>query len=123
MILVLRSNRFEGHVPYQLGNLSSLHVLDISHNGLNGYMPPQLATLKSVRNSPVGSSDDNAHSSIYYKEEIQVLNKGLEFMYVNSVVLLQMTIDLSANNLVGNIPLEIGNLAGLHILNLSTNIV
>ncbi|XP_057829292.2 receptor-like protein 47 [Cryptomeria japonica] len=121
MILVLRSNKFEGHIPHQLSNLSSLHVLDISHNGLIGYIPPQLAALKSMRNSTVGSSHGNDGSSYYYKEEIQVFNKGLEMVYVSSVMLLITCIDLSVNNLTGDIPSVIGNLKSLHTLNLSDN--
>ncbi|XP_059064880.1 receptor-like protein 18 [Cryptomeria japonica] len=121
MILVLRLNKFEGHIPHQLSNLSSLHVLDISHNGLIGYIPPQLAALKSMRNSTAGSSHDNDGSSYYYKEEIQVFNKGLEMVYVSSVMLFITCIDLSVNNLTGDIPSVIGNLKSLHTLNLSDN--
>ncbi|GLJ37145.1 hypothetical protein SUGI_0753280 [Cryptomeria japonica] len=81
MILVLRSNKFGGRIPHQLSNLSSLHVLDVSHNSLIGVIPPQLAELKGMRNSTLGSSHDNGGSFYYYKEEIQVFNKGLEMVY------------------------------------------
>ncbi|GLJ37640.1 hypothetical protein SUGI_0764580 [Cryptomeria japonica] len=74
-----------------------------------------------MRNSTVGSSHDNDGSSYYYKEEIQVFNKGLEMVYVSSVMLLITCIDLSVNNLTGDIPLVIGNLNSLHTLNLSDN--
>ncbi|XP_057839250.2 receptor like protein 23-like [Cryptomeria japonica] len=121
MILVLRSNKFEGHIPHQLSNLSNLHVLDISRNSLIGGIPPQLATLISMRNSTLGISHGNGGSSYYYKEGIQMFNKGLQMEYVSLVMLLITCIDLSVNNLSCNIPLAIGNLKGLHTLNLSDN--
>ncbi|GLJ38994.1 hypothetical protein SUGI_0794830 [Cryptomeria japonica] len=124
MILVLRSNKFRGRIPHALGNLSSLHVLDISHNNLTGAIPPELGRFAAIIAGQPGESNVLAGRSVngrpyYYKEEVNVSNKRLNLAYGDSVLLLITAIDLSSNQLSGDIPSEIGNLKHLHVLNLS----
>ncbi|XP_059066122.1 LRR receptor-like serine/threonine-protein kinase GSO2 [Cryptomeria japonica] len=126
MILVLRSNKFRGRIPHALGNLSSLHVLDISHNNLTGAIPPELGRFAAIIAGQPGESNVLAGRSVngrpyYYKEEVNVSNKRLNLAYGDSVLLLITAIDLSSNQLSGDIPSEIGNLKHLHVLNLSGN--
>ncbi|GLJ38985.1 hypothetical protein SUGI_0794670 [Cryptomeria japonica] len=126
MILVLRSNKFLGWIPHALGNLSTPHVLDISHNNLTGAIPPELGKLIGMMDGEVGGSEVlNGRSShghpYYYKEDINVTNKILNLAYGYSILLLITAIDLSSNQLSGDIPSEIGNLNHLHVLNLPGN--
>ncbi|GLJ38984.1 hypothetical protein SUGI_0794660 [Cryptomeria japonica] len=111
MILVLRSNKFHGRIPHALGNLSSLHVLDISHNNLTGAIPPELGRFAAIIAGQPGESNVlNGRSSYgrsyYYKEEINVTNKGLNLDYRDSVLLLITAIDLSSNQLSGMPPVS-----------------
>lgn len=47
-VMVLRSNKFSGHLPKQLTYLSRLHYLDVAHNNISGRMPPSLAGLQAM---------------------------------------------------------------------------
>ncbi|XP_074575983.1 receptor-like protein EIX2 [Curcuma longa] len=117
-VLSLRSNRFHGHIPPQLSNLSSLQILDLSHNSFLGTIPPTFGNFSSIRISPkrlgkivnVGS----------YKETILLVTKNRESFY-GELLSIMTTLDLSDNNLSGQIPEQITSLLGLWNLNLSGN--
>ncbi|KAH7690670.1 Non-specific serine/threonine protein kinase protein [Dioscorea alata] len=55
VILRLRSNLFEGGIPEQLSNLSSLQVLDLAHNKISGQIPHSFGDFKAMVTSHVGS--------------------------------------------------------------------
>ncbi|KAH0734373.1 hypothetical protein KY285_010080 [Solanum tuberosum] len=44
----LSSNKFEGHIPSNLGDLIALRVLNLSHNRLQGNIPSSLGSLSLV---------------------------------------------------------------------------
>ncbi|XP_068321382.1 receptor-like protein EIX2 [Pyrus communis] len=112
--LQLRSNVFIGHIPQQLCNLRNLHILDLSHNNLSGTIPKCLDNLSSLVNN---NSNDFSMSSF---EQATLTLKGAELVY-NRTLQLVKSIDLSSNNLQGEIPEEISNLILLGTLNLSMN--
>ena len=112
--LQLRSNVFTGHIPQQLCNLRNLHILDLSHNNLSGTIPKCLDNLTSLVNN---NSND---FSMGYFEQATLTLKGAELVY-NTTLELVKSIDLSSNNLQGEIPEEISNLFLLGTLNLSMN--
>ncbi|KAK1568983.1 hypothetical protein Q3G72_031244 [Acer saccharum] len=51
-ILSLRSNFFGGNIPSQICILSTLHILDLSHNNLSGFIPPCLGNLSGLKVKP-----------------------------------------------------------------------
>ncbi|TQD98360.1 hypothetical protein C1H46_015961 [Malus baccata] len=112
-MLRLRSNYFSGHISPQLCNLHHLHILDLSHNNLSGTIPVCLNNWTSL-------VDDSNTNSTGYIEQATLTLKGSELVY-NKTLMLVKSIDLSSNNLQGEIPQEISSLFLLGTLNLSKN--
>ena len=112
--LRLRSNYFSGCISQQLCNLQGLHILDLSHNSLSGTIPMCLDNLTSLVN------DDSYEHNYDVLEQATLTLKGEELVY-NTTLYLVKSIDLSSNNLQGEIPEEISSLIMLGTLNLSMN--
>ncbi|WKA04212.1 hypothetical protein VitviT2T_022269 [Vitis vinifera] len=111
LILRLRSNLFHGSFPSQLCTLSALHILDLGENNLLGFIPSCVGNL-----SGMASEIDSQR----YEGELMVLRKGREDLY-NSILYLVNSMDLSHNNLSGEVPEGVTNLTRLGTLNLSVN--
>ncbi|KAM2482382.1 hypothetical protein FF1_039943 [Malus domestica] len=114
-ILRLRSNFLSGHIPQELCNLENLHILDLALNRFSGTIPKCLNNVTALK---------VAYYSAYniyleYDQQTTVM-KGRELQYNTSLMFVK-SIDLSANNLEGEIPEEISSLVLLHNLNLSMN--
>ncbi|XP_047340239.1 receptor-like protein EIX1 [Impatiens glandulifera] len=110
-ILKLRSNRFVGDIPNQLCSLSDLHILDLAQNNLSGNIPFCVGNLIGMA---IGIDDAR------YEGELLVMTKGRELLYQSTLYLVN-SIDLSGNNLLGEIPKAVTNLSRLGTLNLSSN--
>ncbi|KAK4559574.1 hypothetical protein RGQ29_008697 [Quercus rubra] len=127
MIVSLHSNNFYGQIPDELCALTSLQILDLSHNKLFGSIP------KCVNNFSTMARNNNsnhplflsislvAYSSTPFESELLVI-KGKSLEYSTTLSLVNI-IDLSNNNLSGEIPKEVASLQGLQSLNLSSNIL
>ncbi|KAB2631593.1 receptor-like protein 12 [Pyrus ussuriensis x Pyrus communis] len=125
-VLRLRSNYFSGHISQQLCNLDGLHILDLSNNSISGTIPMCLDNLTSLVNDDYCGAKNNhnvtrgfLHSNNIF-EHAKLTLKGEELVY-NTTLYLVKIIDLSSNNLQGEIPEEISNLILLGTLNLSMN--
>ncbi|WOK92554.1 LRR receptor-like serine/threonine-protein kinase FLS2 [Canna indica] len=134
-ILRLSSNFIHGRVPVSIGSLTSLQVLDLSSNNLFGDIPSSFGNLKAmaamqneirllildvppyIRDCPYYTY---CWSDNFYGDSITITAKGTTNQY-SSTLSLVTSIDLSNNNLTGEIPKEITNLLGLHFLSLSNN--
>ncbi|KAM2565264.1 hypothetical protein TB1_007914 [Malus domestica] len=124
-MLRLRSNYLSGHISQQLCNLHGLHILDLSNNSLSGTIPMCLDKLTSLVNDDyygydVGYDVINFEGFRKIFEHAKLTLKGEELVY-NKTLYLVKSIDLSSNNLHGEIPEEISNLIQLGTLNLSMN--
>ncbi|KAM4085111.1 hypothetical protein ACJW30_10G002100 [Castanea mollissima] len=127
MILSLRFNNFHGQIPEELCALTSLQILDLSHNKLFGSIP------KCLNNFITMARNNNSNDPIYvlswsrmsssrpFESELLVI-KGESLEYSTTLQLVNI-IDLSNNNLSGEIPKEVASLQGLQSLNLSSNIL
>ncbi|XP_004295502.1 PREDICTED: probable leucine-rich repeat receptor-like protein kinase At1g35710-like [Fragaria vesca subsp. vesca] len=113
-VLQLRSNSLSGHIPHQLCSLPLLHFLDLGHNRFSGTIPKCLNNLTSLVSGP-----DNSWRFFRDFEETTVTIKGRE--YFTRLVWQMAIIDLSSNDLEGEIPEEISSLVSLVTLNLSMN--
>jgi hypothetical protein len=130
----LRANKFEGNIPASMCNLSFLQVLDLSINNITGEIPQcfgnilALANLNFPRN--IYSFEHGLFSvgymgSIYYdiasfSDKAIFASKGSNREYGKNLGLMT-SIDLSYNNLIGEIPQSITKLVALVGLSLSGN--
>ncbi|KAG1354945.1 receptor-like protein EIX2 [Cocos nucifera] len=121
-VLRLRSNFFDGNIPMQISSLSSLQVLDLACNNFSGNLPSSFGNFTAMVEIREGSKPmvSGISTGSYYEESILISAKGLDLPYTR-VLLLVTSIDLSHNNLFGEIPDEVTNLHELYFLNLSAN--
>jgi hypothetical protein len=110
-VLILRSNQFEGNIPPELFNLTYLFHLDLAHNKLSGSIPECIYNLTDMVTFHVDSWSSGV--------TIDLFIKGQEYVYDANPY--RKTIDLSANNLYGEVPLELFRLVNIQSLNLSHN--
>ncbi|GAU46793.1 hypothetical protein TSUD_268540 [Trifolium subterraneum] len=121
-ILILRSNAFSGELSLEFSKMGSLQVLDLARNDFSGHIPPSLGDLKAIgqvqkENRYLLYGKYEGH---YYEESLEIYTKDQMLRYTKTLSLVTC-IDLSDNNLSGNIPNEITKLFGLVVLNLSRN--
>nr|GME08534.1 receptor-like protein 12 [Ipomoea batatas]GME13189.1 receptor-like protein 12 [Ipomoea batatas] len=126
-IISLRNNNFNGSMPKSLCHLRNVHLLDLSQNKITGRIPRCFNNFTTLQHTPIGSTEisyftitgDNDYPRFYmdnvfvqWKNKDSKYDKQLGFLYC---------IDLSSNQLVGDIPEELNVLKELLSLNLSRN--
>ncbi|KAM3327881.1 hypothetical protein P3S68_033343 [Capsicum galapagoense] len=147
--LLLKGNHLQGAIPTELCRASELRIMDISHNNLSGPIPSCVGNIMHQESIIVaypysssfgyegfqtfgGDTMIDVESSIKSSSPIMFLNNyawvGAEFMtkhntysYEGSIVDDMSGIDLSCNQLSGELPKELSNLTQIHALNLSHN--
>ncbi|KAK9116170.1 hypothetical protein Sjap_015117 [Stephania japonica] len=113
-------------VPSQLCSLSSLQVLDLGKNELSGQVPQcfgNFSAMAVVHNDNDTENNGLSWGGVYNSYSFDVtmtVSKGRELNFSSNLRLLK-SIDLSNNNITGDIPQELTILVGLSILNLSQN--
>ena len=119
--LRLRGNMFTGDIPKQLCRFSHLHILDLALNNLSRSIPQCLGDLIALRSmtTPYIEFDDH-EGQTSYSDHMELVMKGQNGVY-ESILPIVHLIDLSRNNLRGEIPEGITNLTTLGTLNLSRN--
>ncbi|KAL1204497.1 Receptor-like protein 9a [Cardamine amara subsp. amara] len=144
--LLLRGNRLTGHIPEDLCGLSSIKMLDLANNILNGSIPSCLShasfgknlnyeydgdfssyepgndeMLKTYSGSltlPLEFSPDySGHSKFIF----EFASKSRYDSYSERSSNFMSGLDLSNNELSGEIPKELGDLQRMRALNLSHN--
>ncbi|KAJ4748451.1 Receptor-like protein 12 [Rhynchospora pubera] len=117
VLLRLRSNLFSGKIPLNITLLHKLRVLDLANNYFSGQLPMTLDKLTTM--ATMASSDDSGE--IFEGWSLSETIKGIDIEYAYESLRLLRSIDLSNNNLEGEIPESVVSLIGLVNLNLSNN--
>jgi hypothetical protein len=130
-MLSLRRNRFHGSIPRSLCFLTNIQLLDLSANNLLGHISKCLKNLSAMSQNvyptrtihsdlfyPVGDGGGLGYEG--YDLVALLMWKRQERLFKNNELFLR-SIDLSSNQLIGDLPEEIGNLVKLVSLNLSSN--
>uniref|UniRef100_A0ACD5VDL0 Uncharacterized protein n=1 Tax=Avena sativa TaxID=4498 RepID=A0ACD5VDL0_AVESA len=131
VFLRLRSNMFYGHIPEELTLMFNLQYLDLAYNNLTGSIPRSIGNYKGMIQRrdgddgfeyafQQGSISIDGNEMVEYSENFKVVTKGQERLYTGEVIYM-VNLDLSCNNLIGEIPEEIATLVELKSLNLSWN--
>ncbi|KAB1227870.1 Tyrosine-sulfated glycopeptide receptor 1 [Morella rubra] len=116
-ILKLHNNRITGSIPYWFSTLPRLKHLDLSNNHLSGEIPKELCSLPALISA---QALENYTSSFLLPLFRSVGSHRLEGQY-NSLFSIYPRIWFHNNSLNGKIPIEIGRLKLLHVLDLSDN--
>ncbi|XP_061951315.1 cuscuta receptor 1-like [Populus nigra] len=141
--LLLGYNNLEGEIPRQLCELKKLSLIDLSHNNLCGHILPCLhprsewyrewdsaPTMPSAY-APMPSSYAPEYMPPAYapmpledpsvNKSVEITTKSISYSFKGIILTYISGIDLSCNNLTGEIPFELGNLSNIKLLNLSHN--
>ncbi|KAF5788761.1 putative non-specific serine/threonine protein kinase [Helianthus annuus] len=111
----LDGNNINGKIPGWLQYLPNLFYLDLSNNLLSGGLPVELTRLPALATHQVLDQVKND------KFELPMFNvNGSNWQY-NCLASFRPMLDLSHNNLSGDIPIEIGNMKSIQKLDLSNN--
>ncbi|XP_077245899.1 uncharacterized protein LOC143885564 isoform X1 [Tasmannia lanceolata] len=123
--ILLGNNFFRGNIPIQLCQLSNLHTLDLSNNSFSGNIPSCLNNISSwkeiyeIQISYVSLND----TDFIFRPSTSFTTKGVTYNYEGLPFDLMTGIDLSMNQLQGDIPFQTGDLEALHSLNFSNNLL
>ena len=136
--LLLAGNQLQGQLSSHICKLRGLHILDFSRNNFTGSIPSCFNSIRFLEEQ-IDLSNKNSQvlprrkaaiiyeivtmpvEYMYRMEEVQFITKGLSYSYQGDVLKVMSALDLSSNQLTGEIPHQIGDLSGLHALNLSHN--
>ncbi|XP_023927049.2 receptor-like protein 11 [Quercus suber] len=137
-VLSLQSNGFHGAIgkPESSLNFRKLQIIDVSFNNFTGKLPYEdFQSWTSMKVANLTFDRDNVYMVAvistplryfnYFKIDVsytlEMTNKGIKTLYEKIQDHL-IAIDLSSNKFDGEISEVIGNLKGLHLLNISNNI-
>ncbi|PWA67873.1 Leucine-rich repeat-containing protein [Artemisia annua] len=117
-ILILRNTSLNGYIPTNISKCTSLRILDLSGNNLTGSIPQQIANLpRMIRTLNMSASSYSEYGDRI--EDLIVNWKNSSRRLGNSPFF--VLLDLSDNNISGEIPTSLGNLKALKQLNISHN--
>ncbi|KAK6802692.1 hypothetical protein RDI58_000475 [Solanum bulbocastanum] len=124
IVFILRSNKFNGELPQELCQLKDLQILDLANNTFVGTIPRCIGNFSAmVKGKKEVGDDDELNYSYFFgvlRESAMVTNKGNKYQY-DTILALFTSMDISSNNLSGDIPITLTRLAGLRSFNFSKN--
>jgi Leucine-rich repeat (LRR) protein len=121
-VIILRSNNFNGSIPEEICRLASLQILDLAHNKLSENIPRCINNFSAMTTMSEHSSNGISYTismgGFYENAALVMKRKIVKYGTILNIV---RSMDLSSNNLSGEIPEEVTSLIILQSLNLSHN--
>ncbi|BBG92850.1 Leucine-rich receptor-like protein kinase family protein [Prunus dulcis] len=111
-ILAMGGSQITGPIPSWLGTLPKLFSIDLSENRISGEFPKQLCRLPRLLYEPTIAS---------HVFELPIFDSRITDNLILEFNTYPTMIDLTKNNIVGDIPTDIGHLVLLRSLRLSSN--
>ena len=126
--LLLYSNNLKGTIPSELGTLSALKRLSLSHNTLSGEIPISIGELSQLiylelSNNSLSGSIPSSLGSLSHLNALYLNNNKLSGKIPDALGDLKRleVLKLYENNLNGEIPVSFGALSNLDSLSLAEN--
>lgn len=116
-VIDLSQNYINGTIPSWFETLPNLFYLDLSNNSLSGSFPVELTKLPALESQEIL---DHVNSS-YLELPVFVQPQNASYLQYNQLATLPPAMYLASNHLTGDIPVQVGNLQSIHILDLSQN--
>eukprot|EP00257_Ricinus_communis_P002153 XP_002513051.3 receptor-like protein EIX1 [Ricinus communis] len=125
IILILRGNKLHGQIPEEICRMASLQILDLADNNFSSMIPSCFSNFSGMVkvNDSFGSltfDQSNVGPSPILIDSAILVIKGRVAEY-STILGFVKAIDLSNNNLSGEIPMNITSLVGLQSLSFSQN--
>ncbi|KAK9209660.1 hypothetical protein WN944_002027 [Citrus x changshan-huyou] len=129
----LNSNSLEGKVSGALGNLTSINRLYLSNNRLEGKIPRSLGRLCNLKSISLSGVNLSQEMSEIFDIFSGCVSDGLEILVLRNCRIFGPltdklgqfrnldTLDLSDNFISGHVPLSLGELSTLRVVDLSLN--
>ncbi|KAK4378949.1 hypothetical protein RND71_000811 [Anisodus tanguticus] len=115
--LSMTDNMIGGRIPTQLCQLFGLQILDLSHNNLTDPIPSCLGSWRALKSVKFYKCHPNYyHFSYVFTPKMELVKKATKMTYTFTLDQVDL-IDLSFNNLHGEILNEITGLSALGTLN------
>ncbi|OIT08747.1 PREDICTED: LRR receptor-like serine/threonine-protein kinase FLS2 [Nicotiana attenuata] len=124
IILSLSSNKFYGELPPEICHLKELQILDLANNSFFGTIPRCISNLTTMvagdKLEKVDIEYDFDGLGYVVRERAIVTTKDNIYQYDKTLALVT-SMDMSNNNLSGDIPISFTSLVGLRFCNFSKN--
>ncbi|KAI3793158.1 hypothetical protein L1987_35773 [Smallanthus sonchifolius] len=128
----LSQNMLSGAVPNAVGNIQSLKILNISDNGFSGSLPASMVNCKNIqildvtRNSLTGFLPTwvfqlGLQAVLFSENKLNGSINGAVTSSIDASHQNLQVLDISHNELSGEIPSDIGKFSSLRFLNMSKN--
>ncbi|GMG99926.1 hypothetical protein Nepgr_001766 [Nepenthes gracilis] len=120
--LSLASNYLDGSLSGWLFTFPAMRTIDLSGNNFSGYIPDGNFNVSSdFNNATIARSNTTAGEQIAASVKVSVMLLDIEEVTFAYDLASAIGIDLSSNQLIGEIPVGLFSLWGLEYLNLSNN--
>ncbi|KAJ1408338.1 Ribonuclease H domain [Sesbania bispinosa] len=116
-VLDLSFNQISGSIPPWLSTLPQLFYMDLSVNLLTGVFPKELTRLPALTSQQANDKMERA----YFELPVFAAANNVSVLQYNQLSKLPPAIYLGTNRLSGRIPIGIGQLKVLHVLDLKKN--
>jgi len=129
--LSLQNNSFTGRIPASLANLTSLSLLDLAFNLLEGTIPKGLGVLKDLRGLALAFNNLSGETpiSLYNLSSLEILQIQSNMLSgsiptdIGNMFPSMRGLGLFTNRFTGTIPTSLSNLTSLQELHLADNML